>query len=105
MATDYRRVSTGERVGAYTLGEKIGEGGMSVVYAARDDAGQACALKFMSREGVDDVNLQRLRREFEILSSIQHPNIVRVFDCGSHNGIPYLVMELVEGAQTLSEYL
>ena len=98
---------TGRRVGAYRLTELLGRGGMGAVYAAeRADRQyeQRVALKLV-RWDVDTADLRRrFHMERQILASLQHPNIARLLDGGvTPEGVPYLVMEYVEG-QPITEY-
>ena len=91
----------GTRVGVYRLIEQIGQGGMGEVYRAERADGQydkQVAIKFV-RTGLDtDAILQRFRNERQVLASLDHPNIARLLDGGTtEEGIPYLVMELIEG--------
>lgn len=91
----------GRRVGVYRLIEQIGQGGMGEVYRAERADGQydkQVAIKFV-RAGLDtDAILQRFRNERQVLASLDHPNIARLLDGGTtEEGIPYLVMELIEG--------
>jgi eukaryotic-like serine/threonine-protein kinase len=91
----------GRRVGVYRLLEQIGEGGMGEVYRAERADGQydkQVAIKFV-RVGLDTASvLKRFRQERQVLASLDHPNIARLLDGGTTNeGIPYLVMELIEG--------
>ncbi len=92
---------SGERVGPYRLLRRIGRGGMATVYLAERADGlweQQVALKVI-RRGLDtDDVIQRFLAERQILSSLHHPNIARLLDGGStEDGLPYLVMEFVEG--------
>jgi serine/threonine protein kinase len=91
----------GRRVGVYLILEQIGEGGMGEVYRAVRADGQydkEVAIKFV-RAGLDSsAVLERFRNERQVLASLDHPNIARLFDGGTtEEGIPYLVMELIEG--------
>jgi eukaryotic-like serine/threonine-protein kinase len=91
----------GRRVGVYQIVEQIGEGGMGEVYRAVRADGQydkEVAIKFV-RVGLDTAAvLERFRHERQVLASLDHPNIARLFDGGTtEDGIPYLVMELIEG--------
>jgi eukaryotic-like serine/threonine-protein kinase len=91
----------GRRVGVYQIIEEIGRGGMGEVYrAARIDGTyqKQVALKIV-RGGYDTASvLERFRNERQILASLDHPNIARLLDGGTtEGGIPYLVMELIEG--------
>jgi eukaryotic-like serine/threonine-protein kinase len=91
----------GSRIGVYQIGAEIGRGGMGEVYRAVRADGQyekAVAIKLV-RGGYDTTGLlQRFRHERQILASLDHPNIARLLDGGTtEDGIPYLVMELIEG--------
>lgn len=87
-----------QRVGPYQLERQIGRGGLGVVYRARDErSGASVALKLLSQPAADAVAARRLAREFNALSVIAHPNVVRVLDAGVHEDTPFLVMEHVDG--------
>ncbi len=90
----------GEIVTHYRIVDKIGEGGMGVVYRAEDvRLGRQVAVKFISARLVDDaLALERFQREARAASSLNHPHICSVYDIGTHNGQPFLVMELLDGA-------
>lgn len=92
---------TGRRLGAYRLVEEIGRGGMGRVYRAvrADDAfDRQVAVKVLKRGLDTDEILERFHRERRILANLDHPNIARLLDAGSTaEGLPYLVMEHVEG--------
>jgi eukaryotic-like serine/threonine-protein kinase len=93
---------SGDVLGAWTLHEEIGQGGMGKVFLARRSDGQfdqVAAIKLLS--GRPSAAAQRfLARERQILASLSHPNIARLFDGGSTSqGQPYLVMEYVQGLQ------
>ena len=92
----------GRRIGVYQIVEEIGHGGMGEVYRAVRADGQyekEVAVKLV-RVGLDtSFILDRFRHERQILASLDHPNIARLLDGGTtEEGIPYLVMELIEGA-------
>ena len=91
----------GRRVGPYTLMEEIGRGGMGTVYlAVREGVPSAkkVAIKIVRRGMDTDFILARFRRERQILAQLEHPNIARLIDGGaSEDGLPYLVMEYVQG--------
>ena len=91
----------GRRIGVYQIVEEIGHGGMGEVYRAVRADGQydkQVAIKLV-RVGLDTAFvLERFRYERQILASLDHPNIARLHDGGTtEDGIPYLVMELIEG--------
>lgn len=95
-------VQPGRRIGPYLVEKKIGHGGMGEVFSAVRADGQyekKVAIKLV-RSGYDTESiLERFRNERQILASLDHPNIGRLLDGGTTDeGIPYLVMELVEGA-------
>jgi serine/threonine protein kinase/tetratricopeptide (TPR) repeat protein len=91
----------GRRVGPYKILREVGRGGMGVVYLAeRDDERfrQRVAIKVVKRGLDTDDILHRFRHERQILASLDHPNIARLFDGGeTEDGRPYFVMEYVEG--------
>ena len=91
----------GRRIGVYQIIEEIGHGGMGEVYRAVRADGQyekQVAIKLV-RVGLDTAFvLERFRHERQILASLDHPNIARLYDGGTtDDGIPYLVMELIDG--------
>ena len=91
----------GRRIGPYRLLREIGQGGMGTVYLAERADGQfeqQVALKLVRQGGPRAERLRRLRHERQILASLQHPNIARLYDGGvTDDGVPFLVMEYVEG--------
>ena len=86
-------------VGPWEILSVIGRGGIGVVYRARHHrTGRLAALKLLGPAPVVDPRAaRRLAREFEVLQSLDHPNVVRVFEAGVFEGYSYLAMELVEG--------
>ena len=102
-----RRSLVGRLIGPYRIVEEIGAGGMGEVYRAirADDQYQKQVAIKVVRRGFDtDSGLRRFRAERQILASLDHPNIARLLDSGStEDGLPYVVMELVEG-QAIDEY-
>jgi eukaryotic-like serine/threonine-protein kinase len=89
----------GLRVGSYELVARIGEGGMGTVYAAvHVGLGKRVAIKTLRTAfAADDDVRARFVREGKAAVAVRHPNVVDVDDVGVHEGIPYLVMELLEG--------
>ena len=100
---------SGQYFGRYYLAERLGEGGMAVVYKAydtrleRDVAIKIIRREAFSEEALDEV-LKRFEREAKSLAKLSHPNIVKVHDFGEHEGSPYLVMEYLPGG-TLKKLL
>jgi serine/threonine protein kinase len=90
--------------GRYKLESKLGSGGMSTVYLARDETlERLVAVKLMHREISDQPDqLERFRRESRSVAQVSHPNVVAVIDAGEDSGYPYIVFEYVSG-ETLKQ--
>src|SRR3954452_18666306 len=90
--------------GRYKLESKLGSGGMSTVYLARDETlERLIAVKILHREISDDeAQLERFRREARAVAQVSHPNVVAVIDAGEDGGHPYIIFEYVEG-ETLKQ--
>lgn len=92
------------KVGPYRVLREIGRGGMGVVYVAEreDEFRQRVAIKLLKR-GLDTEDiLRRFRNERQILASLNHPNIAKIFDGGmTDDGLPYFVMEYIDGSTLL----
>ena len=87
-----------ERLGPYRLEERIGRGGMGVVYSAVTDVtGERTAVKVLLSHGEDDGLQDRFAAEIESLRMLHHPNIVRILGYGEEDDCRYYVMELVDG--------
>jgi Tol biopolymer transport system component len=106
LAGETLTLRAGDRVGPYRIAGLLGHGGMGDVYRATDvRLERDVALKMMAHAGVpDDGRVERFLQEARVTASLDHPNIVKLFDVGVFDGRPYLVAELVEG-ESLRERL
>jgi TolB-like protein/tetratricopeptide (TPR) repeat protein len=94
-----------ERIGRYAIERKLGEGGMGVVYAARDDRlERTIAVKTLTAPASDETARQRLWREARAAASVNHPNICQIYEIGEDGGRLFIAMELLEG-EALAERL
>ncbi len=101
---DEPALQVGQRIGPYSITGLIGKGGMGDVYHAvrQDDFRMPVAIKLLKRGRETEIALRRFRIERQILAGLQHPNIARLLDGGTTTrGLPYLVMEYVDGIPLL----
>src|SRR5262249_8702731 len=105
-AGDSTTGAVGQTFGHYQILSLLGKGGMGEVYRARDARlGREVAIKILPSEySADADRLRRFEQEARASGMLNHPNILTIFDIGTHNGAPYIVSELLEGA-TLREQL
>ncbi|MCP3963877.1 MAG: serine/threonine protein kinase [bacterium] len=101
LAAEAATPAAGRRFGPYRVEREIGRGGMAVIYTAVRDDDQyrkQVAIKLIKRGMDTDAMVARFRRERQILANLEHPSIARLLDGGvSDDGLPYLVMEHIEG--------
>lgn len=106
MGVQAMGVQAGDRVGQYVLGREIGKGAMATVYEAEHAVlRKRVALKRLHAHlATDATGAERFLREGRAAAQIRSPHVVEVFDVGAHEGVPHLVMELLDG-QDLAEHL
>ena len=92
-------LAKGARLGPYEIDALLGSGGMGEVYRAIDTRlGRTVAIKVLPRHVADSATRrQRFEREARALASLSHPHICPLYDVGEHNGLPFLVMEALDG--------
>jgi serine/threonine protein kinase len=99
-------LTAGSQLGPYQIQSPLGAGGMGEVYRARDSRlGRDVAIKVLPESFARDAeHMRRFEQEARAIAALSHPNVVAVFDVGTHEGAPYLVSELLEG-ESLRERL
>jgi Tol biopolymer transport system component/predicted Ser/Thr protein kinase len=101
MAADY----LGRIVSHYRIESKLGEGGMGVVYRARDlELNRSAAVKFLNQTLAGEEQRRRFQQEALTASSLNHPHILTVYEAGSQDGVEYLITEFIDGS-TLREWV
>jgi len=95
-----------KRIGQFDVLLELGRGGMGIVYKVRDPkTGAHSALKMIPPEALSRPDSAlRFKREFRAMQRVEHPNVIRVFEAGTHEGCPFFTMELVEGKE-IRKYL
>src|SRR5437667_12903761 len=108
LAITAPREGTPARIGRYSIARKLGEGGMGVVYAARDERLERTValktMKSMSSLPNDDTARKRFWREARAAASVNHPNVCQIYEIGEDAGELFIAMELLEG-EALSDRL
>src|SRR5262245_52447579 len=94
-----RALAEGARLGPYEIIRSLGSGGMGEVYRARDTRlGRDVAVKVLATATMPTTDqLRRFELEARAVGALNHPNVLVLFDVGTHDGIPYVVSELLEG--------
>ena len=100
------RIAPGTKLGPYEIVDALGSGGMGEVYRARDTRlGREVAVKVLPASfAADSERVRRFEQEAQAAGKVNHPNILAIYDVGTHDGSPYVVSELLEG-RTLREEL
>jgi serine/threonine protein kinase len=98
-------LASGTRLGPFEILSPLGAGGMGEVYRAHDpQLSRIVAIKVLPNLSSDPERLRRFEQEARAAAALNHPNILAVFQLGTHDGAPYMVSELLEG-ETLREQL
>jgi len=99
-SSDRRPADFSRQIGPYTLMDRVGEGGMGTVYRAEqhEPIRRTVAVKVIRGEFSSSSVIARFAAERQALAGMDHPNIAKILDAGTHAGLPFFVMELVPGA-------
>ena len=99
-----KELETNTTLSHYRILSKLGAGGMGEVYRAHDSRlNREVAIKLLPPEFADNTDrLRRFEQEAQATSALNHPNILTVYDIGTHAGSPYIVAELLEGKNYVS---
>src|SRR5438128_12353951 len=99
-------ITAGTKLGRYEIRAKIGEGGMGEVYRARDEKlNRDVAIKVLPATlSQDRERLRRFEQEAQAAGALNHPNILAVYDVGTHDGSPYIVSELLDGEELREQF-
>jgi len=89
----------GKTLGQYEIQEEIGRGGMASVYSAKQKSmGRTVAVKVLPRNLMHDPSFfERFEREVDVISTLEHPHILPIYDYGQSGGIPYIAMRYLGG--------
>jgi serine/threonine protein kinase len=95
------RIATGTQLGPYEILSRLGAGGMGEVWRARDTRlNREVAIKVLPASLANDADrLRRFEQEARAAGCLNHPNILTIYDLGTHDGSPYIVSELLDGAE------
>ncbi len=91
------RIDPGTAVGPYVVERRLAQGGMSVLFLARDASGAPAVLKMLPPDFATTAARTRLMREARALAAVDHPGVVRVQGTGEHEGMPWIAMDYVQG--------
>jgi serine/threonine protein kinase len=91
------RIDPGTEVGPYVVERRLAQGGMSVLFVARDAEGKRVVLKMVPPEVATAATRARLMREARALASVEHPGVVRIHGTGEHEGVPWIAVDYVRG--------